>query len=582
MPKELSLIDEILLETSQSSYSEINDLNILEFVEEILDLGYELSKEQKLILKTFYNLELDESDIAHLEYWKSESEDRTTYDFGLMYQTLILESGRGSGKTTLGAIMSLYAFYFCLTKEHPHKWFRDHGCSLGNSTAIDILILATGQEQTTKGIFAEVSAMLTDSTYFKTLVDAGKIDVTLTQISSKEKRTRIRAGHSNSRSQVGGSILLLVLDEAVRFEDDKGENNALLILRNVGKGTQRFASFGRRLVISSAWEEGDVMVQLYEGAKGSAATLGYRLTTFHMNPLMYRERPDIADTYKEKFEWSQLEYEGIRTANQQGFFDKKIVEEAFVGLSDLIVEETSICENEVNYIGLEIISGLKASKYPAFAHIDYGIVNDATTLAVGYVDPFTYKIVIDYLLVWKPRIDRELGLIKPNIENIENCVLAIHEERKIETLTFDQFNSEATIQKLNRMGINTRRDFTTAKQKEEYTAFRRLLQNNKIVFPTNSRWTDLLKTEMTRLMLKNNTKIDHPAKGSKDLIDACMAVGNLCQQWKINFNICPDEARNEPLVNSIKIDKPNPFGNKPEEKMNSRERLRNLQSFLAH
>lgn len=71
-------------------------LDILQFIDQELDLGIELTFQQNLILKCVYGLELTDQDKKQLEDWKSA--DRTTWEPDQSYNYVVLECGRRGGK----------------------------------------------------------------------------------------------------------------------------------------------------------------------------------------------------------------------------------------------------------------------------------------------------------------------------------------------------------------------------------------------------------------------------------------------------------------------------------------------------
>jgi intein/homing endonuclease len=71
-------------------------LNIIEFIDQEVDLGIDLTIQQSTILKAYYNIPLTDEEISILEYWKANN--RCTWESDAVYQILVLESGRRSGK----------------------------------------------------------------------------------------------------------------------------------------------------------------------------------------------------------------------------------------------------------------------------------------------------------------------------------------------------------------------------------------------------------------------------------------------------------------------------------------------------
>lgn len=76
-----------------------SELNIIEFIKHEVNLGIDLTDQQKLVLKLVYGLPLSDQELSILEYWHALN--KTTWNPGSEpseLQTLILEAGRRSGK----------------------------------------------------------------------------------------------------------------------------------------------------------------------------------------------------------------------------------------------------------------------------------------------------------------------------------------------------------------------------------------------------------------------------------------------------------------------------------------------------
>jgi hypothetical protein len=277
-----SLQDEFGIETS--------DFNIVDFVENQIDKESwgvkELNPRQWVLLKSFYNIPLTEDEIAILEAWYAL--DRTSvnpdnYPPAQPYQALIVEAGRRGSKSFTASIIVAYEFCRLCLMQSPQLHY-----GIATSTPISIYCIATSATQTKRTIFAQAKALLEHVPAIRRLVERKKLIIGEEEIKYPDKLLYRYSGNSNSASQVGSSVICLVMDEVARFDDegrDNDESNALKLWSNIGISGVTFGKDAKRIAISSAWCEGDAIQKLYGLSKESPGTLGFRLRSWDLNPV---------------------------------------------------------------------------------------------------------------------------------------------------------------------------------------------------------------------------------------------------------------------------------------------------------
>jgi len=88
------------------------------------------------------------------------------------------------------------------------------------------------------------------------------------------------------------------------------------------------------------------------------------------------------------------------------------------------------------------------------------------------------------------------------------------------SVSFDGFNSSSLNQNLYSRGLSTKIvSFSRDKQLSYYNLLKQLIQRGDVLFPRDSPWTGIIKTDLPSLVIKDNGQIVHPY-GSKDLPDA--------------------------------------------------------------
>lgn len=162
---------------------------------------------------------------------------------------------------------------------------------------------------------------------------------------------------------------------------------------------------------------------------------------------------------------------------------------------------------------------------PRFVHIDLSKSKDRCGIAMVRVEDFV-ELQVDHG-VWErlPRYVVELAVsIQPSqareldVAAVRNWVVSLRQEHNVPiyAVTYDGFNSMESIQVLRKLGIRSGL-VSMDRDAEPYELLKRALYQDRLDYPDN----DILVRELTQLDKNEQTgKIDHPAKGSKDISDA--------------------------------------------------------------
>lgn len=143
-------------------------LNIIEFIQQEVDLGISLTRNQLIPLKIMYNIPLDLEDISVLEYWKASS--KTTWDKPRESapQVMVLESGR---RCLVGATrIKTPGGGFITFNELNKHYFKDNEGD--NLKATINLLIDRGNHNTLatelyRYIVNEITQVITDSTHIE-------------------------------------------------------------------------------------------------------------------------------------------------------------------------------------------------------------------------------------------------------------------------------------------------------------------------------------------------------------------------------------------------------------------------------
>jgi len=530
-----NLFQDLAFELNSAFASSDTVKNIVEFIETEIDnerWGIELNIQQWVILKTFYGLELSDNEMSILESWAAQS--RTTCgDSPRSYNSLVIEAGRRSGKSLIGSIIACYEFYRLCHIPEPQKYY-----GIASSTPISILALATSASQAKRTIFAQITGMVRVCRYFTSLINQQKIFIGKEAITYDEKMLYIYSGNSQSSSQVGQAVILLIMDEATRFKDVDGESNALELWSNIGISGISFGADAKRIAISSAWYENDSIQKLYESSQIDETWLGYRLRTWDVNPIYHRENPIIASEYNTNPKRAALECEGIRSASEDSFFDQDEVKRCFTGRACIITEQYVGSDDLVRHK----ITKLVGTSSVSVAHLDPAIVNDAYAIAIGHAERRDVKeasdstfVVIDGLMAWQPT-----AYTNVSITNVQDILLGINLKRPLRKITADHHNSWETLERFRVYGIKAESLYFSQKlQLEMYENLRLLMHEGRLILPNDSPYRNLLLDELVRIQLIKGRKIDHPKDFTKDMADAVAGVAWQLAGKVVDYNVAP-------------------------------------------
>jgi hypothetical protein len=345
----------------------------------------------------------------------------------------------------------------------------------------------------------------------------------------------------------------LTLDEAARFEyDEFGKSKADNIWSNVGRGTSTFGESGKKLAISSAWEEGDYIEKLYELSEQDTSTLAFRLKTWdvNLNPNMSEAVLKASEDYIKDPITAALEYENIRSSKINRYLNADNVSRAFIAHSRAdIVEYPMDVTNEHGdtryYVGCNILRSEAIENNISFAHIDYGVKKDRAAMAIASIIQLedTWGISVDILAGWKPYIskDKNNKAIHRVVSflNVEEILIELCRLRNVRIASFDCYNSQHTIQNLHNQGITTVEMKVSNKAQLEYFSLsKNLINEGRLLLPKDSNLSTTLKTELVNLTQNPITgRIDHTKTSTKDISDSVVNAVYNCYHYAVKNNL---------------------------------------------
>jgi hypothetical protein len=457
--------------------------SIIEFCESkhYLALPFPLYPVQKLVLRAFYRGTIGNTSTESITMTPEEIElceklglngDKngdiiSKWNSEETFRELVLVWGRRSGKDFTISVIALYEALKLLECPggDPYKIY-----NIGNANPFTILCIANNKEQT-KILYREIWGKFKDSPYFanKYLKDG----ITNEKISLLTPRNRkdneeliprglapnygsvqIETGHSNSNGLVGKSCYVLMLDEAGTYKRSGGPGSDEQLYGNLSPTTKTYVRQehvydknnniiktnrfydGKIISISSPRGMDGVFYKLYNTANTAPSRLMCRLPTWAVFTMHSEEslRAEESSMTEEKF---RMEY-GSEFSGTEGenFFDPDLVEACF---------GHSCPMREYGQPGITY-----------FAHLDPAISSHNYALAVVHKEHFInsttkkvdYNMVLDHVKIWTPEKGKPI-----NINTVDDYVINLNRLFHLGLVTYDQWNSQSSIEKLRKGGI---------------------------------------------------------------------------------------------------------------------------------
>jgi hypothetical protein len=166
--------------------------------------------------------------------------------------------------------------------------------------------------------------------------------------------------------------------------------------------------------------------------------------------------------------------------------------------------------------------------FPRYIHVDLALKHDQAALCMvhlsGMRDVQTMVGIerlpvlnVDYIQTWKAGFNEEIPLA-----DIRNTINLLGKKFPVAMVTFDQYASQEMMQTLRAWGYNSQQHTV---RKTDYDTLLSAIYDRRI----RGYWVEqLVEQELLKLKLINNTKVDHPTTGSKDIADALAGSIYMC------------------------------------------------------
>lgn len=456
---------------------------------------------------------------------------------------VLLQWGKGSGKDACSVIMCCYIVYLLMCLKDPAKYW---GKPSGDN--IDIMNIAVNAQQANRVFFKNLVLRVQQCPWFR-----GKYHVTQNEINF-DKNINVISGHSESESLEGYNVIVVVLDEISGFALESNTGNAraktgkFIYDMHRGSVDSRFSEVGKVILLSFPRFDGDFISSKYDEVVVEKETI-LKSHVFKIND----DLPDGHPDNELRIEWPEdhiIRYDRPGYYAQKrptwdvnptrpiesfknSFFNNKAdalgrfacvpgtsLEDAFIKAPE-VLDRVFNKGNGVDQFGVFHHNFTPKLDKEYYVHVDLARVHDRCAVGLAHVEKWVmYEsgalnemqpvVQVDALRYWEPSKERPM-----DYKEVAEYIFALRRRGfNIKLVTFDRWESNDTMNFLERQGIHTDRLSVDNKTYDDFLTL--LYDEGRLSGPQDEK---LIK-ELRELRYMPNGKIDHPRSGYKDLSDA--------------------------------------------------------------
>lgn len=446
----------------------------------------------------------------------------------------------------LVALLALYSVYRLIKMGHPQKAY-----GLMDFDIITVLNVAKSEDQAKGAVFEKIFSLVLTSPFFMPFV-AHYTQTTLQfmtprDIEEHERRKRrgvmekkgtihLISGHSNSSSLVGKTVVMLIIDEMAEMAGRRGDDGKdKELYEKLKKSLATFGKDGKTVLLSNPLYETGEFHRLYETSFTRDHVLMFQVPTEICNPTVEKsyleqERKDSPESYSMHFEAQ------FSSSSKDPFLPPEVVSAAFMRLDGN--GRTEIGKPGVSY----------------FAHLDPAYNSDMYVIAIVHAEEMKdekdkdgrplLEVIVDHIHLWKPK-DKHNPI---NPEVVNQYVVDLSKRFNLVQVTYDHWNSEASIWVLRSHGITSdRRVFSPAYQDKIFQNLKDLMMSERLHFYGLDTWTQDKEgvlclqeiseakkqfTYLEKVIKHNRPKIQAPHGINDDIVDAVSAAAFECLNTK--------------------------------------------------
>jgi hypothetical protein len=439
-------------------------------------------------------------------------------------RVLVLVCGMRSGKGVLGSIIAWYAAHELLAMENPQAFL-----GLAPNQEIQILNVAASRAQAKNNVFKHIADRLNSGgEWFVEIRKQAKITGLEIRL---PKNVVIRCGHSKASTLVGATSYVVILDELARFKDTDGRDNANEVYEKLSATTATFPERARILVLTSPEWEGDKSIRLLEEAL-SVDDEGRPLYP-HMYALQMPTWEANRNLGQQEL-WERFAGAANPTAFWRDFGAQppRAVEAYYPDPDRWVRQADPERQHPFDEHGHMADWFEPCCDSRRYVHVDLGLSRDACGFAMAHKpvpgclcyegkgappNPKAKKVVLDLCGRFLPGPSGEI-----NFESVRQLIRDLQDRGfniKGGGVTFDGWQSVDSQQTLKREGYRTA-TLSVDRDLVAHDTLQELINTDELSFYD----LPVLIKEAGQLQLRKGSKVDHPAGGSKDVVDAVAAA----------------------------------------------------------
>ncbi len=419
------------------------------------------------------------------------------------YKELWHIAGMRSSKTWMEGTFGAIDTMMFMEIDHRKKY------RIAPSSPVFGLCVASKEQQAIDTNFAQYIARLNDSPYFREQIDSGDIRIQSKAVHIPRHKFIVRAVSSAVAGEVGKTIKFLLVDEVDSFEGHGEDRSGLEMYRRLTKGTMTFKNDGHSFFCGSPWFADSMSMERIEKAKTDAKLLVYHKPTWELNPSF--TYADFEYAFKDDPTGALRDWAADPQAGNEVYFRdfERIVWDAEKpNLLQLFKDGEKIQHliGNYNYCFTGDPAGPK-SIYNGFG------------MALGHRESNVFHI--DGILRYQNKIGMEIDPVE-----LTKFMVDIMKVVPVRSAVFDTWNYPVAQKKISNLGIEVKH---LVLRLPEYQVFKEAAYTGLTKMVYYKPCVD----EIKRVLKTPGGRIDHPRRGSKDVIDAVVQCINEMTQWEI-------------------------------------------------
>jgi hypothetical protein len=315
------------------------------------------------------------------------------------------------------------------------------------------------------------------------------------------------------------------MDELAHFIDNMGNYSGDAMYRALTPSVRTFGDYGKIFCLSSPLGKSGKFYELSEQAEKITSILYVNYATWEFNPNITRASLD--DEFQKDPEGAEMEFGARFGAVIAGFLPPEKIDEMLmpnVGIQ--------LVGNRSMIYAVTVDPSKNMDRYAVvWGHAEWDYINgDKTKVAI-----------LDGMKVWEAKKVKlpngKWAIENIDIEKVENFIISLQSRRmfNVGIVAYDQYQSQASIQKFQKMGMNAQETTFTNKYKDAiYGTLRSCLLTNTVrCFGKDAPDSDVLSIALAELKsiqrtLKGKTvHIGHPNVGAIQTDDIADCIANL-------------------------------------------------------